>query len=121
MHKGALPAMLLVLSGCASSSDEVTSAFVSPTRYEGLNCQQIASETELVSHRVRELSGAQDKKAERDMLVTGAAILVFWPAAPFLAKGDGQTAKELSQLKGEFEALRRVSASKNCNHQFRDR
>jgi len=43
-----------------------------------------------------------------------AAVVIFWPAA-FFVKGDGQNAAELARLKGEFEALEKVSIEKNCN------
>ena len=60
----------------------------------------------------------QDGKATQDAWMTGIAIVVFWPAA-FFVKGDGATAAELGRLKGEFEALERVSLEKRCNLQFR--
>jgi hypothetical protein len=49
--------------------------------------------------------------------VTGAAIVLFWPAA-FFVKGDGQTAAELGRLKGEFEAIEQASIQKNCGLRF---
>jgi hypothetical protein len=49
--------------------------------------------------------------------VTGAAIVLFWPAA-FFVKGDGQNAAELARLKGEFEAIEQASIQKNCGIRF---
>ena len=53
----------------------------------------------------------------RRWVITGVAIVVFWPAA-FLVNGDGQTAAELGRLKGEFQALEQASVQKNCGFQF---
>jgi hypothetical protein len=43
---------------------------------------------------------------------------VFWPAA-FLVGGDGQVAAQLSQLKGQLNAVEQASIQKKCGIQFR--
>ena len=105
-------------AGCASSSSDIRPQYVSHLQYMHLDCRQIAGEVERVTRRVAEVSGTQDSKATQDAWMTGAAIVVFWPAA-FFVKGDGATAAELGRLKGEFEALERASLEKRCNLQFR--
>jgi hypothetical protein len=75
-------------------------------------------EANRISGRVAELSGVQDKKATQDAIATGVAIVVFWPAA-FLVGGNDYTAAELSRLKGELEAVERMSIQKKCNLEFR--
>jgi hypothetical protein len=59
----------------------------------------------------------QDEKATGDAVATGVALVLFWPAA-FFIKGDGATAAELGRLKGEFEALEKVSIQKGCGIRF---
>jgi hypothetical protein len=107
-----------LIGGCASSSNEIRPQYVSHIQYQNLGCQQIAAEMERVSRRVSEVSGVQDGNKTQDAWVTGAAIVVFWPAA-FFIKGDGATAAELGRLKGEFEALERASNEKSCGLQVR--
>lgn len=106
------------LIGCASSSTDIKPAYVSPLQYQSLTCEQIGLEMERVSRRAAEAAGVQDSNRTQDAWVTAAAIVVFWPAA-FMVKGDGQNAAELARLKGEFEALERVSIEKNCELQVR--
>jgi len=106
------------LIGCASSSADIKPAYVSPLQYQSLTCEQIGLEMERVSRRAAEAAGVQDSNRTQDAWVTAAAIVVFWPAA-FMVKGDGQNAAELARLKGEFEALERVSIEKNCELQER--
>ena len=108
----------LVLSGCATSSKEVTASYISPLTYQQFTCQQIAGEAQRVSAKTAELAGVQDQKVSSDAVTTGVAVVLFWPAA-FLVKGDGQTAAELGQLKGQFDALEQASIQKNCGLQFR--
>jgi hypothetical protein len=81
---------------------------------------QIAQEAERVSRRASELAGVQDGKRTSDAWATTAAVVIFWPAA-FLVKGDGQTAAELARLKGEFEALEKISIEKNCSTRFQSK
>jgi hypothetical protein len=85
--------------------------------YQQCSCQQIAAEGERLSRRALEVTGAQNQKATNDAVVTGVALVVFWPAA-FMLSGDGPTAAELSRLKGEMEALESVSIQKNCGIKF---
>jgi hypothetical protein len=80
----------MLFAACASSSDAIKPAYISPLQYQHLSCQQIAGEMERVSRRASEAAGVQDSNKTSDAWVTGAAIVLFWPAA-FFVKGDGQT------------------------------
>jgi hypothetical protein len=105
------------LSGCASSSDNVTGSYVSPLQYQSYSCQQLGEEAQRISARVAQTSGVQDQKRSNDTLTTAAAVIIFWPAA-FLVSGNDQNTAELARLKGEFEALEKASIQKNCGIQF---
>ena len=109
---------VVVGAGCASSSNDIQPQYVSHLQYQHLSCEQIGAEAQRVSRRVAEVSGTQDQKASSDAVVTGVALIVFWPAA-FFVKGDGPTAAELGRLKGEFDALEKVAIEKRCSLQFR--
>lgn len=105
------------LAGCASSSNEIAPAYVSPVMYQSYNCQQLALEAQGISQRAATLSGAQDSQRSKDQLATAAAIVVFWPAA-FFVGGDKQTAAELANMKGQMVAIEQASIAKKCNIQF---
>ncbi len=110
-------AAAFVASGCASSSDKIAAAYVSPLQYESYSCTQLAEEAQRVSARAATLAGVQDQKSTNDAIATGVAIVLFWPAA-FMIGGNDQTTAELGRLKGEFETIEMVSVRKNCAHQF---
>lgn len=118
MYRLALSFCAILGAGCASSSGDIQPQYVSHIQYQQLSCQQIGAEAQRVSRRVAEVSGVQDDKASSDAVATGVALVLFWPAA-FFIKGDGATAAELGRLKGEFEALERVSIQKRCGLQFK--
>ena len=46
-------------------------------------------------------------------------LLVLWPVLFFIEGGDGPEAAQYAQLKGEFEALRQNTVSRECNFTFR--
>jgi len=110
----------LALGACAKKSENVAAAYVSPLAYDRFNCRQLAEEAGRVSQRAAELSGVQDRKRTGDIVATTAAIIVFWPAA-FLVGGDDAQTAELARLKGEFEAIQRVSVQKGCSIRFESR
>ena len=110
-------ALALSVAGCASSSKEISAAYVSPVLYQNLTCDQLSLEAARVSARVAEVSGHQDKKASGDAVKMGVGLIVFWPSLLFI-KGDGQTAGELARLKGEMDAIEQASIAKSCAIQF---
>jgi hypothetical protein len=105
------------LGGCATSSADISAAYVSPVAYQNYTCQQLALEAQAISTRAAILSGAQDSQRTKDAWATGAAVVIFWPAA-FFVGGDKQTAAELAQMKGQMVAVEQASIGKNCNIQF---
>ena len=110
----------LAISGCASNPDKLGTMYVSTLQYERYDCDQIAVETANVERRVSELYGRLKKERSNDNLQTGIGLLLFWPALFFLEGGDGPEATEYSRLKGEYEALRKVSTQKRCGFEFED-
>jgi hypothetical protein len=106
-------ALAAAMGACASYSEKVPTSYVSPMIYENMSCKQIAEEASRVSRRAAEAAGVQDSQATKDSVVTGVAIVVFWPAA-FFVGGDRGTAAELGRLKGEMDALEQASSKKNC-------
>ena len=107
-----LLALLAAVGACASSSDEISSAYVSPLQYENYSCTQLAQEGERVSARASQLAGRLDKNAKNDKIATGVGVVLFWPAL-FFIDGDGPEATEYARLKGEREAIEKVAIQKN--------
>ena len=106
-----------LLGACASKSSEISASYVSPVQYQNYTCQQLGMEAQALSSRAAIVSGAQDQKRSNDQIATGVAVVVFWPAA-FLVGGDGPTAAELAQLKGQMVAVEQASIMRRCNIQF---
>ncbi len=107
----------LLLSGCATAANQITTASVSTVGYSGMSCPQLEAEAHRVAARANDLGAQQDAKANQDAIVMGVTLLVFWPAA-FAIQGNGATAAELSRMKGELVAMEQVSVSKGCQIAF---
>lgn len=110
-------ALALALSGCATRSEDIPAAYISPVQYSSFSCRQITEEAARLSARASQATAAQDKKANHDAAGMAIGLLVLWPMLLF-NEGDGAEAAEVSRLKGEMEALEQASIQKNCNITF---
>ncbi|MGP9804692.1 hypothetical protein [Paracoccus sp. NSM] len=110
---GLASALAMTLSACADKSDDIGAAYVSPTQFQSMNCQQLAAEAQATSARARAAFSAQDKRASNDAVAVGVGAVLFWPAL-FMIRGDGAQAADVARLKGEMQAIEAVNRSKNC-------
>ena len=101
------------LISCSKSSKEIVGLYVSPLQYADYSCDQIKSEMIRVSTKVKSLTGVLDENKENDQMITGAGIILFWPALFFIG-GTKEQEAEYARLKGEYEALDKVAIKKNC-------
>lgn len=106
--------VIFVVSGCASSSKDIKSAYVSPITYQHYTCDQIVTENQRIQVRISEVAGDVDRRASRDKTKMGVGLVLFWPTLFFL-KGDGPEAQEFARLKGEHEALEKAYVDKGCS------
>mgnify|MGYP001322193143 FL=1 len=105
--------MGIIVNACSKSSKEIVGLYVSPLEYADYSCDQIKSEMIRVSTKVRTLTGELDENKENDQMITGAGIILFWPALFFIG-GTKEQEAEYARLKGEHEALDKVAIQKNC-------
>jgi hypothetical protein len=104
----------IVLASCASSSEDIATAYVSPTQYSSFSCDQLQGELARLNRRKSELAGTLDKAASNDETIAAVSIILFWPAAFALGGNDAQEA-EYARLKGEYDAITQIGVEKNCN------
>lgn len=105
--------LIVGLAACSSTPDKVSAQYVSPLYYQAYDCDQIGMELRRVNRRLIEVTGAQQKEADKDAVAMGVGLVLFWPALFFLA-GDDHAA-ELGRLKGEYEALESSAIQKRCD------
>lgn len=113
MLKIATAIAALTIAGCATSSKDISAAYVSPVQYAGLDCQQISSELARVSGRATELGARLDQAASNDKTIATAGGILFWPAL-FALGGTKPQEAEYSKLRGEYDALIQSANLKKC-------
>ena len=107
----------LMTAGCASRSEDVGAAYVSPMSYQSYSCKELGLEAQRVSSAAAAASGAQDSQRTKDAVATTAAVVIFWPAA-FFVGGDNAKTAELANLKGQMQAIEAASIQKKCGISF---
>lgn len=107
-------ALSLVLPGCATSSKDVATTYVSPMQFQSYDCNQLAAESSRIQTRVSQLAGRLDEAAANDKAITGVALILFWPAAFALGGQKGNEA-EYARLKGEHDAILQQATIKKCS------
>lgn len=108
-----MTALAIALSGCATASKDVATAYVSPIQYQNYDCDQIAGESQRLTARVQQLGGRLDEAASNDKAIVGVGMILFWPAL-FALGGTKQQEAEYGRLKGEADALQQAAIAKKC-------
>ncbi len=104
--------ILTFLTACATHPDKISASYVSPIQYQGYTCNQIDLELTRVTNAVSEVTGQQQKEADKDAVAMGVGLFLFWPALFFLIGEDKK--EELARLKGEYQALQDIAKQKEC-------
>lgn len=104
---------VFLISGCATSSQDIAPSYVSPLQYQAHDCDQLATEAARVQTRVQQVGGRLDQASSNDKMIV-AGSLIFWPAL-FALGGTKQQEAEFARLKGEYEAIQQSATQKKCS------
>lgn len=102
-----------ILPGCATSSKDIASTYVSPIQYSNYDCNQLTAELQRIQGRVAQIGGRLDEAASNDKLIMGAGLIIFWPAL-FALGGTKAQEQEYGRLKGEYDAVNQAAIEKKC-------
>ena len=94
---------LLLLASCAPSPIDIQAAVVAPGVYAGMSCDQIHAQQADIGSRLADLEVHQEAAHTTDV-ATGVLFLL-----PIASLTGGNHAAEISQLKGQDEALRQAA------------
>lgn len=115
MEKNAQKYLVVVLAGMALSGcmnmptppAQITSAYVSPIKYDSLECPRLAAELASLARRENQLVAAQAQR------IKTSEVQAFWYG---YGQGDGVEASELANVRGEHEAVLHQMAVKSCGN-----
>lgn len=100
----------LFLGGCASSSQDITPAYVSPLTFHAFDCSQLAAEQQRLSVRAVQIGARLDQAAQRDKVL----VAVLLPYSAFFIGGNKEREAEFARIKGESDAIEQASIAKKC-------
>lgn len=106
----------VAISGCASSTKDIATNYVSPVQFQSYDCNQLQSEAVRIQSRFTQIGGRIDEAAANDKTITGVGMILFWPAL-FALGGNKQQEAEYGRLKGEYEAIQQSAVEKRCGQQ----
>jgi uncharacterized protein YcfL len=102
----------IILSGCNTSSSEVTSTYKNVSTYKNQTCLELKNEQVYVEGEIQKMASIVDKtKRHQDTKLSFG--WVFFPSY-FIIDDNSKEAEKLSILKGEYEAILRSIKSKQC-------
>ena len=101
-------AIAIVVTGCATPSDEIPPAFVSAVPYMNLDCQEMGERQAQLAGVLTAASARQDDARTYD---TVGVLLIGLPVGSLF--GENRSAK-IAQLKGQQLAIERAAKLKSC-------
>lgn len=113
MHKLLKSTLFLLLpaffvAACAQKPEDIMASYISPTTYQGWNCQQLQAEAVRVDNAISRAS-AQQLKARSDD--TAGVILLGLPVSSL---SGGNVAAQIADLKGRKEVIEQTQISSKC-------
>ncbi len=103
----------VALMGCATSSKNIATSYISPLQYQSYDCDQLAGEIQRVQVRASQLGGTLDKAATNDKWLMAGGLILFWPVL-FALGGTNNQEAEYARLKGEHDAIAQSAVVKKC-------
>lgn len=108
--------VLLTLNACASYPSNIKAAYVSPTTYSALQCEEIAAERTRVDAELAKVEKEQRSQANTDTAMMTLGMLIAWPVLLGFAFPDNDRPEEVARLKGEAQAVKESYAAHGCGN-----
>ena len=98
----------VLLAGCLNMPtppSQITGSYTSGLKYENFHCSDLATELNSLARRENQLVIAQEQR------IKTSETQAFWWG---YGQGDGIEASELSNVRGEKEAVRKAIEAEDC-------
>ena len=92
-----ISALAMLLSGCATTSTDISAVYVSPLQYANFDCDQLAMEGQRIQVRASQMGARIDQSASNGNMATAVAVVIFWPAAFFTGSGNKEQQAEFAR------------------------
>ena len=107
-------ALAIHATACSWAPPHIEAVAVSPERYAGQACAQLAVQLRKTVEQANALyQGFVDRRKANSWKAT-AAIIIFSPIAFLMEFDDEMEVEQYAVLKGEYQALRTSAGQKRC-------
>lgn len=114
----AIAVAAVALAACAPKPENVKPAYAPQALYDNLSCNQIATEAVATSNKAHDAAGKERRHRHQDQAIVATGLVVFWPALFFTHGKNTGSVANLSETKGEMQALEAASEQKKCGIVF---
>ena len=105
--------ILFFISGCANSSSDIRSAYVSPAEYQSYDCDQLSAEFHRIQARVVQLGERLDDATRQDGELDENEI-IFLPELYAMGRTKQQQS-DYALMKGQYNAVQQEFRLKECD------
>ena len=106
-------AIAALVAGCAAYPDRVDPAPTSAALYEGMSCEQIRAGYATVETYLADVSGDQERRADKDTQMAALGFLA-WPAWFAVGASGPDKSSDIAMYKGELAALYEAGSKARC-------
>lgn len=106
--------VITAVTACATGTGTIQPKKVDPQRYAGFDCTHLRSELSRLGSRAKAIGAEIDRTAEDDNTQAMVGVFFFFPALFLLEGGQTDKTHEYALIVGSLDALKAVSAEKNC-------
>lgn len=104
---------LILITSCASKPEDIMAIDYPDAAYASLSCADLSVERSRIADSVLQATGQQRSERKKDQAWGWTGAILFAPAL-LMMDGNDENAVRLAQLKGQYEALERVTAARRC-------
>lgn len=106
-----IASIMVMMTGCGGR--QAYPVQVSQVGDNRLSCNQLESEIGRIYYEIQNKSGQTSKGDNKDMVLAGVGLLVFWPALFFMDLSNADKT-ELGALQSRHNHLNSIYINKDC-------
>ena len=103
--------IMMMMTGCGGR--QAYPVQVSKIGDSRLSCNQLESDMGRINHEIRNKSGQKSKGDNKDAVLVGVGLVLFWPALFFMDLSNADKT-ELEALRSRHNYLKSIYINKGC-------
>jgi len=105
--------LVVIVSACSKHPDQISTMFVPTSRFKHMPCEELTIEKDRIEQILPDLIHKQEQAAGVDAALAVGGSCLFFPLLFAIPFGPDYE-QEISNLKGDLNAIEAVYDMKNC-------